>query len=63
MKLTCDCGNEMVFVVDNKDIDDCSIEEYGDYVKTDYNKFDFWAEHDETGLTCRKCKQSIWYFA
>jgi hypothetical protein len=63
MKIVCDCGNEMEFVVDNSDIDKETIQEMGNYVIKDYRKFDFWAEHDEAGITCKQCKKSIWYFA
>lgn len=62
MKIICDCGNEMGFVLDNDDMDEESTEMYGEYVKKDDSKFSFWAEHDETGMTCQKCNKSIWYF-
>ncbi|MCM3387264.1 hypothetical protein M3649_03845 [Ureibacillus chungkukjangi] len=57
MKLVCDCGNEMEFILDG------DKDERGEYAQKDLNKFDFWAEHDEAGITCEKCKKSIWYFA
>ncbi|PLS19448.1 hypothetical protein CVD28_03260 [Bacillus sp. M6-12] len=59
MKLVCDCGNEMEFIPDK----DRTEDERGQYVKKDTNKFGFWAEHDETGITCEQCKKAIWYFA
>lgn len=58
MKLVCDCGNEMEFVP----YEDSEEDERGLLVKKDVKKFEFWAEHDETGITCEKCKKSIWYF-
>jgi len=60
VKLVCDCGNEMEFVVDDphEEID----EDIGYFVKKDIKKFDFWSEHDEAGLGCRKCGFGIWYF-
>jgi hypothetical protein len=60
VKIVCDCGNEMEFVPDNEEFEE---DENGTYVNKDYKKFDFWAEHDETGITCKQCKKSIWYFA
>lgn len=59
MKIVCDCGNEMAFEIDGE-AEEC---EYGIYVKKDFDKFDFWAEHDEAGITCQKCDKAIWYFA
>lgn len=63
MKIICDCGNEMEFKIDNEDIYESSIEENGDYCKLEHSKFDFWSEHDEAGMTCKKCGKSIWYFS
>lgn len=62
MRILCNCGNEMEFILDNEDMDEESTEMYGEYVKKDHSKFDFWAEHDEAGVTCKKCDKSIWYF-
>lgn len=59
MKIVCDCGNEMKFVP----YEDSEEDERGFLVKKDLKKFGFWAEHDEAGITCEKCKKSIWYFA
>jgi hypothetical protein len=59
MKLVCDCGNEMEFIIDEEVEHD---DEKGEFVRKDYSKFDFWAEHDEAGFECRKCKKAIWYF-
>lgn len=58
MKVVCDCGNEMTFELDKEMEED----EYGLYAKTDNNKFSFWAEHEQTGIVCEKCKKAIWYF-
>jgi hypothetical protein len=59
MKIVCNCGNEMEFVP----YEDSEEDERGVLVKKDIKKFDFWAEHDEAGITCEKCNKSIWYFA
>lgn len=59
MKLICDCGNEMEFEESMDRVDD----EYGLYVKTDYDKFDKFAIHDQAGFTCKKCDKAIWLFA
>jgi hypothetical protein len=59
LKLVCDSGNE----VELKPEPDMEEDERGQYVKIDSSKFDKWAEHDEAGFTCQKCKKAIWYFA
>lgn len=57
MKIICDCGNEMEFIMTGN-IDD----EDGEYVKFDYNKFELHGEHDQVWITCEKCKKAIWMF-
>jgi len=67
MKIVCDCGNEMDFIIENEDVqeeqdeDECE-EEKGQYCIKESGKFDLWSEHDEAGITCNKCKKTIWYF-
>jgi hypothetical protein len=58
MKIICDCGNEMEFIVGDGDED----EKKGEYVKVDHYKFRFWEIHDEIGVVCEKCLKSIWFF-
>ncbi|WCK57070.1 hypothetical protein PP175_28185 (plasmid) [Aneurinibacillus sp. Ricciae_BoGa-3] len=49
--------------IDDKTGKEHQTDERGQYVTKDYAKFSFWAEHDEAGMTCEKCKKAIWYFA
>ncbi|HHV41849.1 MAG TPA: hypothetical protein GXX72_03250 [Clostridiaceae bacterium] len=57
IKIICDCGNEMDFIVDGIDEED-----KGEYVKINHSKFRFWEIHDEIGVVCEKCLKSIWFF-
>jgi hypothetical protein len=61
MKIICDCGNEMKLVEDvgNEEV---KGDERGEYVTRDYSKFNFWSEHDECGIVCKKCNRAIWMF-
>ena len=63
MKLVCECGNEMEFVVDEKkdanSPENLMENEY--FADTDLKKFDIWAEHDEAGIKCKECGKSIWF--
>lgn len=68
MKLICDCGNEMKFdSIDPETNENYDLQtDYGNgdeqFVSKDYSKFDFWAEHDNAGITCQLCKKDIWFF-
>lgn len=62
MKVVCDCGNEMQFIINNDDICEDILEDNGDFVTFDRHKFDIWAEHDECGIECKICGKKIWMF-
>lgn len=65
MKLVCDCGNEMEFVINNEGMDEC---EYGngheEYASNDHEKFDLYANNGVLIIECQNevCKKAIWTF-
>lgn len=67
MKLICECGNEVEFkeelLEDEETEEDEEESDYGTYTTIGWDKFDHWAEHDESGFECCKCGKKIWYFS
>jgi hypothetical protein len=64
MKITCDCGNEMVFNEINEDTGEKNDYTDGEglYVTVDHSKFSFWQQHDVVGTVCNQCDKDIWLF-
>lgn len=60
MKVACECGNTIDFVViENKS----KTETMGKFTEYDSEKFFIWSQHgDEKGIKCKKCRNSIWFY-
>jgi hypothetical protein len=58
MKLICDCGNQLKFVVDDKNNKD----EYGCIYTSKDGKIDLSSEHDQLWITCNECGKAIYTF-
>jgi len=63
MKLTCDCGNEIIFNESDKETGEKNdyTEDEGRYGTTE-GDFRFWQMHDVVGIVCEKCDKDIWLF-
>lgn len=64
MKITCDCGNEMILNTTNEDTGEENkvTGDEGQYATNDYSKYSFWQQHDVVGIVCQQCDKAIWLF-
>jgi len=62
MKIVCDCGEQIEFIV--KDLNspiNINIEEDGCYANLT-GKIDIHAEHDQVWFNCNNCNCKLWIF-
>jgi len=58
MKLICDCGNKLDFIIEDKD----NIDEFGCVYAVKEGNIVISSEHDQAWIDCKRCGKSIYIF-